>query len=265
MPSQSGRDKRASSPAYPNEGAAQRSPGQPTEGTDLMKAVKLTTFTILMVSIAGLLLVVASNPLFSFEPFESATVNSHINYQLSALPVAALAAVVTFLFAGKTMLRYLNFNREGVMKPFFSKKGKDGRWETDGRAIGLIMVAIIGVVTFFQLLPGGFSFHGVHLLLVIPLAASNAVVEETIYRLSFVSVGASATRTVWYGIIMGSVVFGGMHYWGAMPNGLVGALLSAFLGFFLAKSIQETKGIFWAFTIHFLLDVAILVFLLNGA
>ncbi|WBL18785.1 hypothetical protein [Citricoccus sp. NR2] len=155
-----------------------------------MKAVKLTTFTILMVSIAGLLFVVAANPLFSFEPFESATVNSHINYQLSALPVAALAAVVTFLFAGRTILRYLNFNREGVMRPFFSKKGEDGRWETDGRAIGLIMVAIIGVVTFFQLLPGGFSFHWVHLLFVIPLAATNAVVEETIYRLSFVSVGA---------------------------------------------------------------------------
>lgn len=230
-----------------------------------MKAVKLTSFTILMLFIAGLLFVVATNPLFSFEPFESETVNAHINYQLSALPVAALAAVVTYLFAGKTMLRYLNLNRKGVMRPFFSKREENGRWETDGRAIGLIMVAVIGAITFFQMLPGGFAFHWAHLLLVIPLAASNAIVEETIYRLSFVSVGASATRTAWYGIILGSVVFGVMHYWGTMPNGLTGAIMSAFLGYFLAKSIQETKGVFWAFTIHFLLDVAILIFLLNGA
>lgn len=230
-----------------------------------MKAVKLTSFTILMLLFAGLLFVVARNPLFNFEPFESETVNGQINHQLSALPVAALAVLVTYLFAGKTMLRYLNLNRKGPMRPLFSKRGENGRWETDAWTIGLIMVAIIGAFTFFQMLPGGFAFHWAHLLLVIPLAASNAIVEEAIFRLSFVSVGASATKSAWYGLILGSVVFGVMHYWGAMPNGFTGAVISAFLGYFLAKSIQETTGIFWAFTIHFLLDVAILTFLLNGA
>lgn len=63
--------------------------------------------------------------------------------------------------------------------------------------------------------------------------------------------------------MMGSVVFGVIHYWGIAPNGLFGVLLSALLGLFLAKSIQETKGFYWAFKIHFLLDVIIMLFIFN--
>lgn len=87
-------------------------------------------------------------------------VNGQINHQLSALPVAALAVLVTYLFAGKTMLRYLNLNRKGPMRPLFSKRGENGRWETDAWTIGLIMVAIIGAFTFFQMLPGALHSTG---------------------------------------------------------------------------------------------------------
>lgn len=39
--------------------------------------------------------------------------------------------------------------------------------------------------------------------------------------------------------------------------------MSALLGFFLAKSIQEAKGFYWVFMIHFMLNVAGMIFILN--
>ena len=102
-----------------------------------------------------------------------------------------------------------------------------------------------------------------HVIMVIPLAATNAFTEEVIFRLSYVSIGKSETKSSLYGLIMGSLVFGILHYWGVAPNGILGVFLSAYLGYFLAKSIQETKGFFWAFTIHFMLDVIILIFIFN--
>lgn len=101
--------------------------------------------------------------------------------------------------------------------------------------------------------------------MVIPLAASNAFVEEVIFRLSFVTIGANETNSNANGIIMGSVKFGLFHYIGVFPNGIIGAIMSAYLGYFLARSIQETKGFYWAFMIHFLLDVFFLFFILNVA
>lgn len=77
--------------------------------------------------------------------------------------------------------------------------------------------------------------------------------------------GANETNSRIYGLVMGSLVFGVLHYWGAAPNGLLGAIMSTILGFVLANSIQETRGFFWAFTIHFMLNLPILLFILNQA
>lgn len=49
------------------------------------------------------------------------------------------------------------------------------------------------------------------------------------------------------------------HFYG-VPNGVPGALLSGFLGWFLGKSLLETKGFFWAWLIHFLPDAIIFTF-----
>lgn len=232
------------------------------DGSSVKRFVKLAVFSILIVLIAGLLFVVADDPLFRFSPFESQFANRMLNYQLSALPVAGLALLVTFAFAGRGRLRYLNLRRTGAMRPFFAQTG-GGRWESDGWLLGLIMVAIVGTVTFFQFLPGGFTFHWAYVALVLPFAAMNAFTEEAIFRLPFVTMGDNDTNSRTYGLVMSSVVFGAYHYWGLAPNGLVGAIMSAFLGFVLAKSMQETSGFFWAFAIHMALDVPILIFALN--
>lgn len=224
--------------------------------------MKLSIFSILMVLTAGLLFAVAGNPLLRLDLFESTVVNRVLNYQLSALVVAGLALLVTFVFAGEIRLGYLNLNRSGSMAPIFGRSG-GGKWEADAWIIASIMALIVGVVTFFQFLPSGFAFHWAYVALVIPFAATNAFTEEVIFRLSYVTMGDNYTHSRAYGLVMGSMVFGVIHYWGLAPNGVTGAAMSAFLGFILAKSIQETKGFYWAFTIHFVLDIPIMLFVLN--
>lgn len=56
---------------------------------------------------------------------------------------------------------------------------------------------------------------------------------------------------------LSAAVFGGIHYFGISPSGIAGA----FIGWFLAKSIHETKGSFRAWVIHFAQDIVIMLFL----
>jgi hypothetical protein len=46
------------------------------------------------------------------------------------------------------------------------------------------------------------------------------------------------------------------HIYGT-PNGVFGVIASGTLGWFLAKSVIETRGLGWAWFIHFLQDVVI--------
>jgi hypothetical protein len=62
-------------------------------------------------------------------------------------------------------------------------------------------------------------------------------------------------------LMITSIYFGLGHFYG-IPNGIIGVFLSAFLGYFLGKSMLETKGFFWAWIIHFLPDLFIFYFLL---
>ena len=65
-------------------------------------------------------------------------------------------------------------------------------------------------------------------------------------------------------LILTSTFFGLGHYYG-IPNGIVGVALSSFLGWFLGKSMLETRGFFWAWICHFLSDVVIFSFLAIGS
>ena len=94
-------------------------------------------------------------------------------------------------------------------------------------------------------------------------AALNAFNEEVTYKAAFLSVLESPVgpRQALY---MVAVNFGIWHFYG-VPYGVVGVLLAAFLGWILAKSMQETRGLFWAWFIHFWQDVWIFSFLAIGS
>jgi membrane protease YdiL (CAAX protease family) len=90
------------------------------------------------------------------------------------------------------------------------------------------------------------------------IAAINAFNEEFTLR-------AAPLSELWkvlgktQGLLITTLYFGIGHYYG-VPNGIIGVLLSAFLGWFLGKSLLETKGFFWAWVIHFLPDIVIFTF-----
>ena len=94
-------------------------------------------------------------------------------------------------------------------------------------------------------------------------AALNAFNEEVTYKASFLSVLESPVgpRQALY---MVALYFGIGHFYG-VPYGVVGVILATFLGWILAKSMQETHGLFWAWFIHFWQDVWIFSFLAIGS
>lgn len=90
-------------------------------------------------------------------------------------------------------------------------------------------------------------------------AAVNAFTEEMTYRAPMVATLEPAVGGD-QAIRLSAVYFGIAHYFGT-PGGFVGAALSVFMGWILGKAMIETRGLFWAWWIHFLSDVVIFTFL----
>jgi len=94
-------------------------------------------------------------------------------------------------------------------------------------------------------------------------AALNAFNEEMTYKASFLSVleGPAGRNQA---LLLMAAYFGIGHYYG-VPYGVIGVLMAGFLGWFLGKSMLETRGLFWAWFIHFWQDVLIFAFLAIGS
>ena len=91
----------------------------------------------------------------------------------------------------------------------------------------------------------------------------NAFYEEMTYKASFLSV-LEDTVGRRHALLLMAVFFGALHYYG-IPYGIVGVLMAGFLGWLLGKSMLETRGLWWAWWIHFVQDVLIFTFLAIGS
>ena len=94
-------------------------------------------------------------------------------------------------------------------------------------------------------------------------AALNAFNEEMTYKASFLSV-LENTVGKRQALLLMAAYFGIGHYYG-IPYGLIGVVLAGFLGWVLGKSMLETRGLWWAWFIHFWQDVLIFAFLAIGS
>lgn len=94
-------------------------------------------------------------------------------------------------------------------------------------------------------------------------AAMNAFYEESTFRAAMLATlePVTGTRQAW---AMSALYFGIAHFYG-VPYGWVGILLASFNGWLLGKAMLETRGMFWAWWMHFLQDIAIFIFLAMGA
>lgn len=95
------------------------------------------------------------------------------------------------------------------------------------------------------LLPAGLLF-----------AAINAFTEEIYFRSSLLSTLAAVVgrnHALW----MNMAYFGLNHYLYGSPSGVMGSLMTGFLAWLLGKSILETRGLGWAWFMHFVPDAVI--------
>lgn len=143
--------------------------------------------------------------------------------------------------------------------------GEGTRWSMLGPVLS---VAITGGTLAFLVLAGTPSPEVLtraipSIPIVLACAALNALNEEITCKAGFLAVllepvGArNALRMV-------AAYFGLAHFYG-VPYGIVGVVLAWFLGWILARSMLETRGLWWAWWIHFLQDVVIFGFLVVGA
>jgi membrane protease YdiL (CAAX protease family) len=130
-------------------------------------------------------------------------------------------------------------------------------WRRFALIWGFGIAIVLGTILFVSAKPSGADFIALVPLLpvVVIAAASNAFAEEMTYRapmLSTLEPAVGSAHALW----QAAVFFGVAHYFG-IPGGLIGAASSVFMGWILGKAMLETRGLFWAWFIHFLSDVVI--------
>ncbi|MBX9471269.1 CPBP family intramembrane glutamic endopeptidase [Microcella sp.] len=139
------------------------------------------------------------------------------------------------------------------------------RWSRFGP---LAAVAISGGTLVFLLIAGAPPVDLVvqaapFLPIVLLCAALNAFNEEVTYKASFLSVLEGPVGRG-HALFMVAAYFGIGHYYG-VPYGLVGVVMAFALGWLLGRSMLETRGLFWAWFVHFWQDVLIFAFLAIGS
>ena len=198
--------------------------------------------------------------------------STKINKQILYQSITLLGTMV-FLFAlwltkkntFKAYFRKGNLSADILPEPFMGIQPKTNEnWIHLGRNFSIIISVVTAIVIYFQLIGGNGISIGTMVSMLpfsIVFALSNSFVEESITRLGVVVVLKDAVkdRTIPF---VSALLFGSVHYWGN-PGGILGVLVAGFLGWFLTKSIIETKGIFWAWWIHFLQDVIIITAILS--
>jgi hypothetical protein len=141
---------------------------------------------------------------------------------------------------------------------------KPDPWPRFGLQWGFYIAATLAVLLYLGLRPGSDV-----LLKVLPILPSilfyaglNAINEEITYRAPLLAtiepVGGSKSA-LW----IAAYFFGISHYFGT-PGGIVGGIASIFMGWILGKAMLETRGLFWAWWIHFLSDIVIFTFMTMG-
>lgn len=133
-------------------------------------------------------------------------------------------------------------------------------WDRVAREFLPVYVIIVVVVVGIQVRPDLSQLLQslIYLPAIIIAAAINAFVEEFEFRSVLLS-RLGAVFGSQQAIFMTAALFGLGHYYG-WPGGPFGVVLAAYLGWWAAKSMIETRGFVWAFALHFLGDVIVYAF-----
>lgn len=196
----------------------------------------------------------------------------NFNYRGISFFLGFSAVMLLDLFVALSVVAVL-FLLKRDRKSFFLTKGKldapiepvrwlgirkGESWKTFGwifagvATAGVLIPTIMGISpskeVFFRALP---LFPAAVLF-----AAVNAFTEEIYFRASFLSTLYNVIGKI-NALLITMVFFGLSHWLYGSPPGVLGFLMTGFLAFLLGKSMLETKGFLWPWTIHFFPDVVI--------
>ncbi len=120
---------------------------------------------------------------------------------------------------------------------------------------GTLLLTLVTVTGFGGLPPGALERWRAGLSTILLLAGLNALSEGVVYRNGVLGPlrQVLGTRRAVY---LAAVFFGVAHFYGA-PQGVIGVVMSTLLGWFLCRSMVETRGLAAPWFIHFLQDVVI--------
>jgi uncharacterized protein len=184
---------------------------------------------------------------------ENKLLNFTYTMQLMVLPISFIAMTLIYFYNKESFKTFLRL-KIGLA----NTSAEENNWKFLGPLVavaftlGTMSYMSVGVISqngqvnesFYKLLP-----------LMILFAATNAWSEEILSRFVIVSglYGKLSPDVICW---ISSIIFGLGHFFGT-PNGVFGVIASGVLGWLLAKSVIETKGLGWALFIHFLQDVVI--------
>lgn len=179
-------------------------------------------------------------------------------FQLLEAAMALLLIALLFALRRRRQRFFLvRGERPAMIAPFrrLGEKAPSPLWR-----FGLIFTLVVIVVQVFMIvLPLAPTAAKLRLLwpllpVILLLAAANGFTEEVILRAApiaplFEVVGKG--NAIW----MAAVLFGLSHYVGGLPSGIPGVLATTLLGWFFGKCMVDSKGFFWPWLFHAVLDV----------
>jgi len=183
------------------------------------------------------------------------------------IPVALMALTLIGSGIGRRELFLVRGNPSAPAQPSRLHLLKESKpWNRVARGWLPYYVIIAVIVLGIQIRPdvSQISRALIFLPAIVIAAAINAFAEEFQFR-SMLLARLEPVLGPRQAILMASVLFASLHYYTGAPSGPVGALVAAFLGWVAAKSMIETRGFVWAFSLHFLGDVIVYAFLAMSA
>ena len=197
----------------------------------------------------------------ALKPHEASGPAPYFLAQAAGLVLALGAIAAARVVAGRR-LRFLRPGdlRAGARRVAALGIGEGESWLRVGASFAVVVSAVTAAFLWFapatqlrEVTPRAWGFA---LLLAIPLSVTNAITEEAICRLTIAEGFADDDRLSRLAPWASALIFGGVHYFG-IPGGPIGSVMAGFLAWLLTRSIQDTRGLGWAWFIHFLQDVLI--------
>jgi len=186
--------------------------------------------------------------------------NFLLTMQALVLPVSCLVLAAMYLYDRDNFRAF--FRRGDVFAAAEPLKllgiGEQHTWRLIGPILLIIVTSVTLTVTALGFREGQGAMSG-RVLALFPfaliMAATNSWSEEIFGRFTVVA-GLEGRVRATHKYLISAAIFGLPHYFGT-PGGLLGVVLTGILSWLLAKSVQETRGMFWAWFIHFVQDVII--------